>query len=167
MDPPAPVSVEPPTTVPVSKPKAKHCEKKPKASPSNESASAGKKRKGDFDDTGWKKRALSKATINNSDKETRPPVIETASMPKSQVYVNIMTKSSSQSQPWADEPKPLSEQPLAQSQPDEIKPKPRSKLQSGWRQDHASEGYADYSRTASKSGSCNPVWYLLAGRYSV
>jgi hypothetical protein len=44
LDPPAPVSVEPPTTAPASKPKAKRREKKPKAGPSNESASAGKKK---------------------------------------------------------------------------------------------------------------------------
>jgi hypothetical protein len=126
LDPPAPVSVEPPTTAPASKPKAKRREKKPKAGPSNESASAGKKRKGDFNNAGRKKRALSKATIDNSDEETGPPVIETASMPTSQVYVDIVTKSSSQSRPQADEPKPPAKQPLAQSQPDTIKPKPRS-----------------------------------------
>ncbi|KIJ96175.1 hypothetical protein K443DRAFT_10850, partial [Laccaria amethystina LaAM-08-1] len=130
LDPPAPVSVEPPTTAPASKPKAKRREKKPKASPSNESASAGKKRKGDFNDAGRKKRALSKATIDNSDEETGPLVIETASMPTSQVYVDIVTKSSSQSRPRADEPKPLAKQPLAQSQPDVIKPKPRSQSRS-------------------------------------
>jgi hypothetical protein len=130
LDPPAPVSVEPPTTAPASKPKAKRREKKPKASPSNESASAGKKRKGDFNDAGRKKRALSKATIDNSDEETGPPVIETTSMPTSQVYVDIVTKSSSQSRPRADEPKPPAKQPLAQSQPDVIKPKPRSQSRS-------------------------------------